>query len=162
MATIFDYLMSQQPTGAQSLMSSLPFLNLPKKQAAYLQPGIEATHASVDTDSPLYQKIYGQQRQQGQRNLAETIAELQRQNRKQTSLGRTPLFNAERGGETLFRGLMSGYDDVQDQASTNTRDVLGGYATNLNNIGLQQAQLATNKAGIKGNLLGALTKLFGL
>lgn len=161
MADLFSYLMSMQPTGAQSLASALPFYNLPKKQKAFYQPAQQAIDASLDEDNPLFKKIYGQKRQAGQRNLAEVIAEAQRQNRKATLLGRTPLFSAERGGEEVFRNLTRGYQDVQDTASDQTRGVLGGAANQYMTMGALNSQLAQNQAGIKGNLLGALTKLFG-
>lgn len=162
MADLLSYLMSMQPTAAQSFASAVPFYNLPKQQAQFFQPYQNATNAMTDTNNPMYQNIYSQQKQQGQTNLAESIAEMVRQNRKQTQLGRTPLFNAERGGETLFRGVNKGYQDVQNQAADNTQGILGNAANNLYKQGTMQAQLAQNKAGIKGNLAGALTKLFGL
>lgn len=162
MASLLDYLFANQPSAGQSIASALPFLSLPKKQAQYFRPAQDAINASMDTSNPMYQRIYGQQRQQGQQNLAESIAELVRQNRKQGRLGRTALFNPERGGEMLFRGITRGYQDVQNRAADNARNILSGGANNLMTMGKQQSQLAANKAGIKGNLAGALAKLFGL
>lgn len=161
-ATIFDYIMSQQPTAAQSLGSALPFYGLPKKQQAFYQPFYDTVGALQDPDSPQFQKVYGQKRQAGQQNLAEFIAEAQRQNRKASALGRTPLFSEERGGETLFRGMAKGYQDIQGSAYDDTFDTLGKTAALQNMMAGQQSQLAANKAGIKGNLQGALIKLFGL
>ena len=162
MATIFDYLMSQQPSAGQSIASAIPFYNLPKKQQQYFQPAYDATSAMGDMDNPLYQKIYGQKRQAGQQNLAESIRELSGQNRKLQMLGRSPLLDNERGGEAIFRNLMRGYQDVQNQAATDTESTLGDIAKQRYMMGAQQSQLAQNKAGIKGNLLGALAKLFSL
>lgn len=173
---ILSYLKSMQPTPRQSIASMLPFLNLPGQQSKYFQPAQAATAnmgnaaaAMTDTDSPLYKKIYGQQRAQGQQNLAESIAELTGQNRKLASMGRVPLFNPERGGETLFRGINKGYQDVQNQAADQTQTILGNSANNYaREAALReqqagtQAQLAANKSGIQGNLLGALAKLFSL
>lgn len=161
-ANILDFLMSMQPSAAQSLASSLPFYGLPKKQAGYFRPAQNATNAMLDTDNPLYKKIYGQRKQQGQQNLAESIAELTGQNRKLAAMGRVPLFSAERGGETLFRGINKGYQDIQNNASDETVGILGNAADNYYKQGAIQAQYAANNAGVKGNLLGALTKLFGL
>lgn len=159
---LFEYLTQMQPTAPQSIMSSLPFLNLPQRQEGFYAPAQRAINASIDTDNPLYRKIYGQQRQAGQRNLAEVIAEMQRQNRKASMLGRTPLFSAERGGEEVFRNLARGYEDVQDNAAESTRGILGGAANDYIKMGAIRSQLAENKAGVHGNMLGALTKLFGL
>lgn len=162
MSDLLTYLMKAQPTGLQSIAAFLPAYNLPKKQAQYFQPYQDATNAMVDTDNPMYQKIYGQQKQQGQTNLAESIAEMVRQNRKQTRMGRTELFDPERGGETLFRGVNKGYQDIQNQAADQTQGILGNAANNYLQHGAIQTQLAQNRAGIRGNLAGALTKLFGL
>lgn len=159
---LFDYLMSMQPTGAQSLASALPFLSLPGKQASYMAPSQRYLNASINTDNKLYKKIYGQQRQMGQRNLADVIAEAQRQNRKASLLGRTPLFSAERGGEEVFRNLARGYEDIQDKANVDTRNILSGAADSSMKMGAMRSSLAANRAGIHGNLLGAITKLFGL
>lgn len=98
----------------------------------------QISQALTDNNNPLYQQLYGQYQQQNKNNLAETIAELQRQNRMNTQNGRTPLFNQERGGETVFRNLMQGYQNSGAQADQQTRQglaqamggagsALGGY-----------------------------------
>lgn len=156
------YLERNQPSSGQSIASALPFLQLPKKQQKYFQPAYDASNAMGDMDNPLYKKIYGQKRQVGQQNLAESIMELSRQNRKLQSLGRSPLLDNERGGEMIFRNLMRGYQDVQNQAAGDTESTLGKMADNRFRVAAMQSQLGQNKAGIKGNLLGAISKLFGL
>lgn len=161
-SNLFDYLMASQPTAGQSIASSLPFLNLPKKQAQYMQPAYDTTNAMVDVDNPLYKKIYGQQKEQGQQNLAESIMEISRQNRKLSGMGRTPLLDRERGGEQTFRTLSRGYQDVQNQAAGDTRNILSDATKNYYVMGQSQGQTAAKQAGVKGNLLGALVKLFGL
>lgn len=159
---LLQLLLGRQPSAAQSVASSLPFLGLPNKQQALFQPAQNYANAAVDTNNPLYQQVYGQQKQQGQQNLADQISQLSNQNRKLSSMGRVPLFDPERGGETLFRGITKGYQDVQNNAANQSRGIL----SNASNSAMQQAQiqsqLAANKAGIKGNLMGSLTKLFGL
>ena len=159
---LLSFLMQSQPSAGQSIASALPFYNLPKKQAQYFQPAYDATSAMGDMDNPLYKKIYGQKREAGQQNLSESIAELSRQNRKLQMLGRAPLLDNERGSENIFRNLIQGYQDVQNRAATDTQSTLGEMAKSRYMMAQQQAQLAQNKAGVKGNLLGALTKLFGL
>lgn len=155
-----------QPSAAESIGTALPFLSLPGKQQRYMQPAYDTFAAAANSNSPQYQQIYGEQKQQGQQNLAETIAELSRQNRKLSMLGRAPLFSNERGGEQQFRALTQGYQDVQNHAANDTRGILNTLAQNQMVQGQQQGQIAGNKAGIKGNLLGAGAKflpyLFGL
>lgn len=82
--------------------------------------------ASYNPDDPLYKKLYAQNREMGQQDLASTISELSRQNRKLTSMGRTPLLDQERGGETVFRNLMRGYQDVGNDARGETVNQLRG------------------------------------
>lgn len=101
----------------------------------YHKPAKRAAQAQLDPNSPMFQKLYSAERGQGQQDLAFQIAELQRQNRKSTELGRTPLLSPERGGETIFRGLMEGQMKAGDQARRMTVDRLGQGATNLSNIG---------------------------
>jgi hypothetical protein len=115
-------LLGQQPSAAQSLASAYPFLKLPGQQAAAYAPAKQYIAAGTDINNPLYQQIYGQQKEQGQQNLAESIAELTGQNRKLASMGRVPLFDPERGGEQLFRGVTSGYQDVQNKAAGDTTE----------------------------------------
>jgi hypothetical protein len=159
---LLSLLLGRQPSAAQSLASAYPFLKLPGQQTAAYAPAREDLAAMTDTNNPLYQQIHGQQKQQGQQNLAESIRELTGQNRKLASMGRVPLFDPERGGEQLFRGITSGYQDVQNTAAGNTRNILGTAAAGNMQMGALQSQTAANQAGIHGNILGALTKLFGL
>ena len=150
------------PGDYQSLAGMLPFLKLPKKQAAYYQPFNQTVGAMADINSPQFQNIYNQQKQSGQQNLAESIAEMVRQNRKQTRLGRTALFSPERGSETLFRGINKGYQDIQNQAFDQTYSRLGQMANQQRLQAADMSKLAHNKTAVKSNLLGMLTKLFGL
>lgn len=84
--------------------------------------------AITNSDNPTYQKIYGEEKQSGQQDLARTIMELSNQNRKLSQLGRTPLFSPERGGEQQFRQLTQGYADVQDKARARARQIIGAGA----------------------------------
>jgi hypothetical protein len=90
----------------------------------------QLSQALTDTNNPLYQQMYGQYKQQNQNNLAQVIAEAQGQNRMNASMGRTPLFNNERGSENIFRTLAQGYQNSGVQADQQTRaglqQALGG------------------------------------
>ncbi len=161
-SNLLQLLLGRQPSAAQSVASAVPFLGLPSKQKALYAPAQNYANAAVDTNNPLYQQVYGQQRQQGQQNLADQISQLSNQNRKLASMGRVPLFDPERGGEQLFRGITSGYQNVQNQAANDSRGILNNASQNAMQHAGIQSQLMANQAGIKGNLLGALTHLFGL
>lgn len=74
--------------------------------------------------NPLYQQMYGQYKQQNQSNLADVIAQAQGQNRMNSAMGRTPLFNNERGSENIFRTLAQNYQNQGVQADQQTRQGL--------------------------------------
>lgn len=101
----------------------------PQKQTAAELANV--TNAQYNMDNPLYQGLYEQNRQSGQQDLARTIAEISRQNRKLTSMGRNPLLDQQRGGESVFRNLIMGQQDVGNQARENTFGQLRNAASGL-------------------------------
>jgi hypothetical protein len=82
--------------------------------------------AQYDPNDPLYQRLYEQERGASMQDLAAAIAEMGRQNRKLSYMGRTPLFSPERGGEMVFRQLAQGYQGAQSQARARAREILKG------------------------------------
>jgi len=158
----YKFLMQNQPTGAQTLASTIPYIGYANNLNKYIQPAANMAAGLTDTDSPAYQKLYGQFKEQGQQNLAESIAELSRQNRKLALMGRAPLLDTSRGGETTFRNLNQGYQDVQNQASNQAFTQLGQGYQAQQQLGKQRQENALSKAGVKGGISGALMKLFGL
>jgi len=132
--------------------------------------------AQSDMNNPLFQNIYQQERGAGQQDLAETIAELSRQNRKLTSMGRSQLLDRERGGESIFRNLVMGQQDVGNQARQNTFGRLSSVQQALGNAGNAYGSIFSGQKNIagqelqnKGYSIGAsatlgdtLQKLFGL
>ena len=95
-----------------------------KQQEELAAKQAEYSAALADTNNPLYKQLYGQYRQQGAANLGQGIAEAQAQNRMANKMGRTALFDSGRGGETIFRNLMQGYQNLGTQADTQTRSAL--------------------------------------
>lgn len=98
---------------------------LAEQQARYAQ-------AAGNPDNPLYKKTYDRYQNQNRMNLADVIAEAQGQNRLASSMGRTPLFNQERGGENLFRTMVQQYQGMGAQSDQQTQAALRG-AGQLNN-----------------------------
>lgn len=126
-------------------------------------------NAQIDQSNPLFQQIYGQEKGAAQQNLSEAIAEAARQNSKLSMLGRTPLFNPERGGETQFRTLTQGYQTVQDTARERARQILGAgqsaqnnLLTAQNNLSQQQDLNNKKKAFSVGNIADSLPLLLKL
>lgn len=161
-ASLLALLQKSQQTSGQSLAQMIPYLPYLNNMDSYSQNSRGLAGAMSDTSSPQYQDLYGQFKQQGQQNLAEQIAEMDRQNRKSSAMGRTPLFSGDRGGETEFRGLTQGYQDVQNNASKQAF----GQLNNAYTAAAQQDQLkqqnALQRANVFGSGAGAIAKLFGL
>lgn len=109
---------------------SAPYLKQ-QQQLAGQQQGISQA-MTQGPSNPLYQQMYGQYRQQGANQLGQGVAEIQAQNRMNSSMGRTPLLNDERGSENIFRNITQGYQNLGTQADQQTRQALQGamYGTN--------------------------------
>lgn len=80
----------------------------------------DITNALYNPENPIYQRLNKENQETGRQNVASTIAEVVRQNRKQLSMGRTPLLDQERGGESVFRNLIKGNQDAASQARENS------------------------------------------
>lgn len=129
----------------------------------------ELANAQADPDSPLFQKLYQQNRAMGQQDLARTVAEIQRQNRKAVSMGRTPLLDQERGGESVFRNLMLGQQDQERVARKESfgqldsaRRALAAPYDAYNDLSLGGYKNKIAKADSYSSLGDALKSLFSL
>lgn len=132
--------------------------------------------AQTDMSSPAFQKLYQQERGAGQQDLAATISEISRQNRKLTALGRNPILDRERGGESIFRNLVQGQEDTGNKARDRTfnqlrlgQNALAGAQDAYGGVFSNRGTLATKDLANKGMNIGAnyslgdaLQKLFGL
>lgn len=125
--------------------------------------------AQANPDNAAFQKLYQKNRALGQSGLADTIAEIQRQNRKAITMGRAPLLDRERGGESIFRNLMKAQ---QDQELTNRNATFSQLGTAQRALALPSdaySAIATGnyqnslaKAAGTNSLGDALQSLFGL
>lgn len=115
----------------------------------------QLSQALTDNNNPLYQQMYGQYKAQASNNLAQSIAELQKQNRSATANGRTPLLSRERGGEDMYRAITQGYQNQGVQADQQARgaitQAMGGTNQALNSYNSISPYGA---AGNKSQLLG--------
>lgn len=125
--------------------------------------------AETNTSNPLYQSLLSQNKQAGNQQLAGTIAQLQAQNRLAQSSGQKPLLDQERGGESIFRNLIQGQEDVGNQAIGQTYGQLNNAQSALKgSLGAQQNlaqnQFANTKSAATGyaSLGDALQGMFGL
>lgn len=127
--------------GITSLLQFIPgFLQLmhgmnnggQKQTAAQLA---NVTNAMTNPDNPLYQKMYGQYKQQGQQQLGENISQMEGQNRMLAGMGRAPLFSPERQGEQAFRAQAAAGPQIGIQAQQQTQGALQNAAHALNPYG---------------------------
>lgn len=117
--------------------------------------------AQYDPNSQMYQNAFRQNKQGARNSIAEFLAEAGNQNRKLSSMGRTALFDPERGGEVQFRAMMKGYQDLDKQAHDQTLNQLSGAASSANPLYLmqqKQAQTQDNNRKRKGLALGDIAK----
>ena len=162
LADIFKLWQQSQMSPVQSLATAIPAYQHSRNLDQYMAPAQQSANAMVDINSPQYQNLYNQQKLQGQQNLAEQIQQLSAANRKLSMMGRTPLFDQQRGGEQLFRRLTKGYQDIQNTAANQTQDLLGRSFATQQALGGQKQQNAASKSSVTGNILGVVAKLFGL
>lgn len=124
--------------GGASLLTAIPgILNSFKGVNTKAQSNIAGQQANVanayyNPSNPLYQQLYGQERQNIQQTGAQQIAQAGNQNRLLSSMGRTPLFSQDRNGEEAFRQSVMNQDSSDLQAQNATRGILGGAMTGLN------------------------------
>lgn len=125
--------------------------------------------AQTNQNSPLFQSMLMQNKQQGQSDLAATIAQIQAQNRLATSSGQSPLLSQERGSEDIFRNLIQGQQAVGNQAVGQTYGQIQQAQQGLNaslgaQNGLANAQFANTqkKTAAYGTIGDALQGIFGL
>lgn len=141
-------------------------LSAQKKIAGQLN---QVSQAQYDPKSAIYQNIYNENKSGNQQNLAQVISEIQRQNRKAQTMGHAPLLDQERGGESVFRNLILGQQDTENNARTNTLNQLRGAQSGLTSTygaydDISQAQYGNDvtKAGTIYGVGDTLKKLLGL
>lgn len=121
-----------------SMMAGFKGQNIAPQQQSVGQLG-QITNAMTNTTNPLYQQLYGQNRQAMMQDLGQSTAALEGRNRSLSAMGRTPLFSPERGGEMAFRNATQGYTNAGEQAANQTMAQLGN-AGGIISKGLLPAQ----------------------
>lgn len=113
-----------------ALMAGFKGLNTSGQQntTAQLQ---NVTNAMYDPNNPLYQQLYGQNKQTLQQGMGNAISQAEGHNRALAAMGRTPLFSPERNGELAFRTMVQGENAAAQQAASETSAQLGNAGTLL-------------------------------
>lgn len=102
--------------------------------------------AMTDVNDPLYRQFAQEEEQTSKQDFAEALQQLINQNRRQQGMGRTPLFDAERGGEVIFRGTTRAAQDAKTEAR---------------NRALQRLGMASDAARQSGSLYGQAANVYG-
>lgn len=167
MASLLDFLPLLLKT-VPAVKTQMQGKNTAAQQAIMAQMN-NLTDASINPENATYKSLLTSNTNSDRGNLAATIAELQAQNRKATMAGQAPLLDQERGGESVFRNLIQGQQQIGDQARTQTLGQInqgraaltGNYAT-ADDLANQAYQNKSLKANAYGNISDALSGLFGL
>lgn len=140
---------------------------LMQAKSAFKGPQVQQTkqlgnisNALVNPQNPLYQQLYGQNKQNNLSSLSQAITEMENHNRNLAANGRVPLFNPERGGEQAFRALAQQYQGNDQQARDQTiKQLMSGGAVTEASIPKQYDLTNSRNAGTQGigNLLQALS-----
>lgn len=155
-------LLKNQQSGTQSLAQMIPYLPYLQNMNSYTQPSQNLAAGMADINSPGYQGLYNQFKQQGDNSLSQGINEAEQQNRKLGAMGRTPLFAPGREGEQGFRALVNGYQNTQETASKQALGQLNSAYAAQSQQDQMKKQNALTQANVLGNGAGAIAKLFGL
>lgn len=89
------------------------------------------TNAMYNPSNPLYQQLYGQNKQMLQQNMGNAVSQAEGQNRSAAAAGRVPLFSPERNGEVAFRTMVQGQGAAGQAAQEQTHKQLGDAGTLL-------------------------------
>jgi hypothetical protein len=133
-----------------------------REQEALARRMSEISAAQTDVNNPLYKQLYGQYQDQNRQSLAQTVAELQGQNRMNTRNGRTPLFSPDRGGEAIFRNLMQGYQGLGNQADAQTRQALSAAMGGAASTGSLYNAISPNAAEASKKKLAGFGSIFDI
>lgn len=111
-------------TALPGIINSFKGVNT-KNQSNIAGQQSQVANAMVNPSNPLYQQLYGKNKQNIEQQGAAGIAEAGDQNRLLSSMGRTPLFAGGRGGEASFRQAVNNQQNAGVQAQGLTQQMLG-------------------------------------
>lgn len=121
-AAAYSALKSSKPTAAENAqMQELANERYYQQQAA-------------DPNSQLMKAYANANRDQLDREYAGSITDLINQNRRQTALGRQPLFDPERGDQQIYRAQQLGYQANADKARAMAQQTIAGLAQGSGNL----------------------------
>lgn len=130
----------------------------------------------ADPNSQLMTAYANSERDRLDRTYAGSINDLITQNRRQTNMGRTPLFDAERGDQQIYRAQQLGYQQNADKSKELARQTISGLATgagtsatgygnavaNQQKRQTQEAYLPVNMANAGVSIYDAIRKQGGI
>lgn len=91
------------------------------------------TTQAADPNSELMKRYGAANEANNRRDFAATVEQLLNSNRRQTQLGRTPLFNGETADQDIWRAGQLGYVDAQRRSTEQAHNDILGLATGAGN-----------------------------
>lgn len=102
-------------------------------QAELLRQQMDYQRQAADPNSPLMKSYAAANEDKLRRDFAQSVSGLVNAQRRQTRLGRTPLFNAENADQQISRAAQLGLVDAENAAVENARKSLTGLAQGTSN-----------------------------
>jgi len=106
---------------------------LVQQQLPLINQYMDYSRMMVNPNDPTYQALVRQEEGDIRGRFAQALNQAVTENRRQQGLGRTPLFDAERGGEVRFRAMMQQQNDARTQAQQQALQRLGLAADSTRN-----------------------------
>lgn len=91
------------------------------------------TQQAADPNSELMKRYAASNEANNRKDFAAAVEQLLNSNRRQTQLGRTPLFNNETADQDIWRASQAGYVDAQRRSTDQARNDILGLATGAGN-----------------------------
>jgi hypothetical protein len=118
--------------------------------------------AAADPESDLMRRYAAAEESRLNRDFSTRLQQLISQNRRQTSMGRTPLFDPETADQSLYRaGALYGAE-AGDTARSNARSSLQGIADRYSGLIKPQQERQSNQAEFNTNVAQSGSDLLSL
>lgn len=118
----------QALAGGAGLLSAAEGNSATKQAKRNAQQQSEYAAEIADPNSAGFKNLAAADTQHAMNNYQQYLQQAINQNSLQKSMGRTPLFDPERGGENIYRALMLGGQDAYYQGQNNARSSLASAA----------------------------------
>lgn len=120
-----------------------------------------ALQASLNPNSPEFQRIAQQQSQAGRQAYTQGVRDLLTQNRRQMAMGRTSALNPETGTSDVLMGILNNNRNSDMQGQDAARTILGNASSAYGTLGNQYNTLASQENTRRNTFLDQLNTNIG-